>query len=90
MIREWNCMPEIQKTWVKFKQFFWTSHQYLRETSDITVEDEGMHHANMVCDVVAGIQEYLQQDQAQMVVQAPVDHVANVVQNTHHQLATQL
>ena len=21
-IREWNCTPEIQKSWVRFKQFF--------------------------------------------------------------------
>ena len=78
----WNCMPEIQKTWMKFKQFFWTSHQELRETSNLTVEDAGMHHANMVRHVVAGLQKDLQQDQAQMetmtVVQAPVDHVDNI------------
>ena len=28
-ICEWNCMPELQKTWVQFKQFFWKSHQEL-------------------------------------------------------------
>ena len=54
-ICEWNCIPEIQKMWVRFKHFFWTSHQKLRETSNITVEDTGMHHANMVRDVVAGL-----------------------------------
>ena len=53
-----------------------------------------MHHSNMVRDVVAGLQESLQQDQTQMetptIMQAPVDHVANVVQITHQQLAMQL
>ena len=53
-----------------------------------------MHHANVVLNVVAGLQEALQQDQVQtdnlMVVQAPVDHVANAVQNTQQQLSTQL
>ena len=29
-ISEWNCMPEIQKTWVGFKTFFQTDHQDLR------------------------------------------------------------
>ena len=33
--------------------------------SNITVEDAGMYHANMVHNVVEGIQEDLQQDQAQ-------------------------
>ena len=53
-----------------------------------------MHRANMVRDVVAGLQEALQQDQVQTetltVVQGPVDHVANAVQNIQQQLATQL
>ena len=48
----------------------------------------------MVPDVVAGLQEDLKQEKFQTeiptVVQAPVDHVANAVQNTQHQLATQL
>ena len=64
----------------------------MRETSDITVEDVGMHHANMVCDVVAGLHEALQQEKSQTEtpasMQAPVDHVANAVQSTQQQLAT--
>ena len=87
-------MPAIQKTWVQFKQFFRTSHQELREMSDLTVEDAGMHHTNMVRDVVAGLQEALQQYQVQTetltVVQAPVDHVFNALQKTQQQLAKQL
>ena len=53
-----------------------------------------MNHANMVLNVVSGIQESLQQDQYQRetttIMQTPVDHVANAVQNTQQQLATQL
>ena len=53
-----------------------------------------MHHANIVRDAVAGLQESLQQDQVQTetptVVQAPVDHVVNTVQNNQQQLTTQL
>ena len=50
------------------------------------MEDYGMHHANMVRDVVAGLQEILQQEQVltgnPTVVEAPIYHVANAVQNT--------
>ena len=58
----------------------------MQETSDLIVGDGGMQHSNMVNDVVAGLQESLQQEQVQTdtptVVQAPVYHVANTVQNT--------
>ena len=57
-VREWNCMTIVQKMWVVFKKK-WKSHQDLRETSDITIENAGVHHANMVRDVVAGVQEVL-------------------------------
>ena len=94
LICEWNYMTAVQKMWVCFKQYFQTSHRELRETSGITIEDAGIYYANMVRDIVAGLQESLQQDQTQMetptIMQAPVDHVANVVQITHQQLATQL
>ena len=53
-----------------------------------------MHHAIMVRDVVAGLQKILQQEQVlaenPAVIEEPVDHMANAVQNTHQQLATQL
>ena len=70
---------------------FQTSHIELRETPNLTVEDAGMYHANMVRDVVAGLQEALQLEQTQTEtltsVQAPVDHADNVVQSTQQQLA---
>ena len=65
-ICKWNRMPLIQKTWVQFKQIFCTSHQDLRETTNLTVEDAGMHNSNMVREIVTGLQETLQQYQAQM------------------------
>ena len=77
-----------------FKQFFRTSHRELKEKSELTVEDAGMHHAKIVRGVVAGLHEALQREKYQTetptVVQAPVDHVANAVQNTQQKLATQL
>ena len=59
-IHKWNRMPKIQKTWVGFKQFFWTAHRKLWETTKLTVQVVGMHHTNMVRNVVAGLQEFLQ------------------------------
>ena len=73
---------------------FWAAHGELRYASDLTVEDDGMHNANMVRDIVAGLHEALQQEKSQMetpeVVPAPVDHVDNTVQNTQQQLAPQM
>ena len=93
-IRKWNCMKTVQRTWVRFKQFFCTTHQELRETSDLTVEDSGMQHANTVRSVVAGLQEALRQekpptDNVKNILE-PIDHVVNKVKITQQQLATQL
>ena len=53
-----------------------------------------MHHTNMVRDVVAGLQEVLQQKRAPTenvtTVLEPVYHVANAVQSAQQQLAAQL
>ena len=53
-----------------------------------------MHHANMVHDVVSGLHEFLHQEQVltknTKLIEAQVNHVANEVQNTQQQLATQL
>ena len=55
VICEWNCMLEVQNTWVGFKHFFRTAHRELRETMDIAIQDTVMHHENMVRNVVAEI-----------------------------------
>ena len=53
VIRKWNLMPTVQKTWLGFKQFFWTAYHEFREITDLTVQDAGMHYAKRVCNVVA-------------------------------------
>ena len=58
-IHKWNYIPEMKKKWVRFKQFFMNAHHELQETMDLTVQYTGMHHSNMVRDVVAGLQEVL-------------------------------
>ena len=88
-ISEWNRMSTIQKIWVGFRQFFWTAHEELCRTTDLTVKDAGMHHANMVCNVVTRMQKVLQQEQSLIetppVVSEPSKHVGNAVQNTQQQ-----
>ena len=56
-IIEWNRNPVVDKTWAQFKTRFRTAHKELRATTDLTAQDSGMHHANMVRDVVASLQE---------------------------------
>ena len=58
------------------------------------MEVAGMHQKNMARNVIAGLQKVLQQEQVltenPTVIELPVNHVANAVQNTQKQLATQL
>ena len=53
-----------------------------------------MHHANMVCDVVVGIQKVFQREQSPietpMTVTEPHKHLENAVQSTHQQLEEKL
>ena len=56
-IHKYNFMPTVQKMWFGFKLFFRTAHRELQDTTYFTVQDVGMHHANMVCDVVSELQE---------------------------------
>ena len=62
---------------------FLIAHQELQEASDITVDYAGMHHANIVRDVVTGLQSDLHQEQVltdnTAVIEEPVDHVANAL-----------
>ena len=57
LIVEWNRKPIVNKTWANFKTHFRTAHKDLRATTDITAQDAGMHHTNMVRDVVSALQE---------------------------------
>ena len=71
---------------VGFKKFFWMVHQELRKTTYLNVKDVGMHYMKTVCDVVAGLQGVLHQDQAltetTQGISEPNEHAAKSVQNT--------
>ena len=58
------------------------------------MEKASIHNTNMVRNVVAGLQEALQQKQSPTdngtTILKPIDHVENSVQNTQQQLAMQL
>ena len=56
-IVEWNRNLVVDKTWANFKTHFRTANKELRATTDLTAQDAGMHHANMVRDVVAALQD---------------------------------
>ena len=89
--REWNHMRTIQKAWIGFKQFFRTAHHELQETKYLTVQDEFIQHTNRVHNVVAGLQEFLQQYpetfKAPVAIQElQVDHVENDIHDNKHQL----
>ena len=56
-IIEWNRKPVVNKTWATLKTHFRKSHKMLRATTDLAAQDAGMHHANMVYDVVAALHD---------------------------------
>ena len=95
-IRKWNLITAMQKSWVGFKQFFRKVHCGLRETTYLTVQDTGMHHANMVRNIVAGLQEVHQQKTSPSEVTAvfksiqepQVRPVANSIQDNQQKIST--
>ena len=62
--------------------------------TDLTIQYMGMYHANMVRDVVPGLQEVMQQEQAPTdtpeTISVPNEHVENKAQNTQQKLAEKL
>ena len=70
-IREWSCLPQEQKTWTHFKTHFQKAHQKLKEAGDLQVRDTQFNSANLVQEVIEGVQRALNQpepDQNQEVI----------------------
>ena len=59
-IREWSRLDREQKTWSHFKTYFCRAHQELKESGDLQVKGIPFHSANLVQDVVDGVQTALQ------------------------------
>jgi hypothetical protein len=56
-ITEWNRRPDLQKTWITFKDHFRQAHMEFRETMDVALEDSESerNNANLVQQVVNGL-----------------------------------
>ena len=61
-IREWNRMPQASKTWIYFKSFFRAAHREIQAVADITTEESGIFHYNMVHYVLSGLMGVLLQE----------------------------
>ena len=59
-IREWSRLDPEEKTWTNFKTYFRRAHQELKESGDLQIKDTTFHSANLVQEVVDGVQTALQ------------------------------
>ena len=76
-IRDWNRKSSPQKTWINFKDPFRSAHKELRESTDITLQDSHLNHANLVKEVVEGVQQVLLPSTAEDSVDDLLLQVAN-------------
>ena len=59
-VNEWNRKPNIQKTWIAFKEHFRQARKELKETSGSTIGSSRLNEtANLVQQVVDGVQQVL-------------------------------
>ena len=86
-IVEWNWKPIGDKTWDNFKTHFRTAYKELRATTNLTAQDAGMHHANMIRDVVAGLREAFFAPEEPEVVPTPTNRAPSPPPNFYNQMA---
>ena len=55
-IHDWTRLPLVQKTWRNFKTHFRRAHQELKETGDLQVRETTFNSANLVQEVIDGVQ----------------------------------
>jgi hypothetical protein len=95
-ITEWNRHPELQKTWITFKDHFRQAHMEFRETTDVTLEDSELerNNVNMVQQVVDSLQSALalgeQQEADAAALREQMANFATRQSESHEQLANQL
>ena len=75
-IREWSRLPPAQKTWTHFKTHFRQAHQELKEAGDLQIRDTQFNSANLVQDVINGVQTALHPPEPEP-PQAFLQHMAN-------------
>ena len=59
-IREWNRIPQAQRTWDAFQMHFSQAHRELRESGELEIRETPFNTANIVQEVIEGVQQVLQ------------------------------
>lgn len=80
-IREWNRLPQVQKTWINLKNHFRTAQAELRESGKLTIAEAGFHNANLVDEIVQRVHELNDANQLE-------EQVCQMVQHQEHANAT--
>ena len=79
-IEAWILRPEHTKSWVLFQEHFTAAQSLLRMTSNLTVQHSSFHQANIVQQVVDGVQHMLS-----TTLQPPPDHATEPDEPYVHQ-----
>ena len=58
-IREWSRLTQDQHAWANFKTHFRRAHQELKEAGDLKIRDTQFNSANIVQEVIDGVQSVL-------------------------------
>ena len=88
-IREWKRKPMAQKTWVSLKTHFRQAQQELKETNGLTVDQTSFDHANLVQQVVEGVQAALRPtEEENELADEYMENVANMTTNQQELLPT--
>ena len=59
-IREWNCIPQAQRTWDAFQTHFTQAHRELRESGELEFRETPFNTANLVQELIEGVQQVMQ------------------------------
>ena len=76
-IREWSRLQAEQQTWANFKTHFRQAHQELREAGDLQIRESQFNSANIVQEVIDGVQSVLQ----------PTDNTQDTTEDVINQMA---
>ena len=92
-IREWTRLQPNKQTWANFKTHFGQAHQELKEAGDLTIRETQFQTANIVQEVIDGVQAVLQTPETSADNNPEVfQHIANNMAQTQllPQLMTQM
>ena len=59
-VREWNHIPQDQRTWDAFQTLFSQAHRKLRESGELEIRETPFNTAKFVQEVIKGVQQVLQ------------------------------